>query len=60
MQQLKHFALLDRDKDGFITIDDLAIYLEVPRDDHLQQVFKACHPVSVLLFISSFTIYMYV
>ena len=54
MDQLKHFAVLDRDKDGFITIEDLAIYLEVPSDHHLRQVFKACHPVSVLFLIDPF------
>ena len=57
MEQLKHFAVLDRDKDGFITIEDLATYLEVPSDYHLQQVFEACQPVSVLMLTNSYTTY---
>ena len=57
MEQLKHFALLDRDKDGYITIDDLAIYLEVANNRHLQQVFKACHPVSALFFFDYLIMY---
>lgn len=42
---LTRFASIDSDKDGFITVDDLAIFLSVPRDACLEKVFNNCKKV---------------
>ena len=38
---LRRFAVMDRDKDGFIQAEDLAHYLGVPSDACLQAVFNS-------------------
>ncbi|XP_064399042.1 lysophosphatidylcholine acyltransferase 2-like isoform X2 [Halichondria panicea] len=39
---LTRFAVIDRDKDGYITANDLATFLKVPKDACLQAVFDNC------------------
>ena len=42
---LQRFGVMDRDKDGFVTAEDLAAYLHVPNDACLQAIFSASTPV---------------
>jgi len=48
-QKLQRFAVIDRDKDGYITEDDLAHYLKVPSDACLRAVFNTFQKVNSLL-----------
>lgn len=45
-RRLQRFAVMDRDKDGYITAEDLAHYLNVPSDACLHAVFSALNTVS--------------
>ena len=38
---LHRFIVMDSDKDGFINVDDLARFLQIPNDAQLQAVFNA-------------------
>jgi hypothetical protein len=38
---LHRFIAMDSDKDGFVTVDDFARFLQVPNDTQLQAVFNA-------------------
>lgn len=49
-QRLRRFAVMDRDKDGYITAEDLAHYLNVPSDACLHAVFRAINRVSHVMF----------
>ena len=46
---LTRFAVIDRDKDGYITANDLATFLKVPKDACLQAVFDNCKKVLISL-----------
>ena len=47
-QWLMRFSAMDRDKDGYISVEDMARYLKVPNDACLQGVFNALEPVCFL------------
>ena len=49
-RRLRRFAVMDRDKDGYITAEDLAHYLNVPSDACLHAVFSAINRVSHVMF----------
>ena len=49
-RRLQRFAVMDRDKDGYITAEDLAHYLNVPSDACLHAVFSALNTVSNVRF----------
>ena len=42
---LRRFAAIDRDKNGFITVEDFAKFLHLPNDACLQAVFTAANVV---------------
>ena len=42
---LRRFAAIDRDKNGFITVEDFAKFLHLPNDACLQAVFVAANVV---------------
>ena len=46
---LRRFARIDSNKDGLISIEDLAMFLKVPHDACLQSVFDSIDVVSVLI-----------
>ena len=43
---LKRFANIDTNKDGMISVEDLAVFLKVPHDNCLQSVFNSFDTVS--------------
>ena len=45
---LERFATMDRDKDGYVTERDMAVFLGAPENGHLATVFFSLKPVSLL------------
>ena len=46
---LRRFGRIDSNKDGLISIEDLAVFLKVPHDVCLQSVFDTIDVVSVII-----------
>ena len=44
---LRRFAAMDGDKDGFVTLEDFAHFLQLPNDASLQAVFTSANKVLI-------------
>ena len=47
-EMLERFAAMDRDKDGYVTESDLAMFLGAPEDAHTSAIFSSLKSVSYL------------
>ena len=55
---LRRFARIDSNKDGLISIEDLAVFLKVPHDACLQSVFDTIDVVSVIINVCVIFLYI--